>query len=226
MKKLLLLFALIFAAAAQAQQDTAAPDYAAIEQHITNPDSEFYYPALLQRYQDADITLTAADLQHLYYGSIYVQRPVSTAQAMEALKQFNALASQPSPTRADLEAALGYTDVLLKFKPYSILLKQYRVFCLKELGRTDEALKERAQYEMIAETILASGTGTSAENSIHVTDVDNESEILELLRYKQQGEPQTPKPETDYIPVANNVYGVKGIYFYIPQPKRELSVVQ
>ena len=226
MKKLFILLALFCFATGYSQNGTFAPDYAAIEQHITNPDSEFYYPALLQRYQNADTTLSIAQLQHLYYGSIYIQRPVSTAQAMEALKEFHAVVSQPSPTRADLEAALGYTDVLIKFKPYSILLKQYRVFCFKELGRIDEALKERAQYEMIAETILASGTGTSAENSIHVTDVDNESEILELLRYKQQGKPETPKPETDYIPVANNVYGVKGIYFYIPQPKRELSVVQ
>lgn len=226
MKKILTLLTILILGASAIAQETSVPDYAAIEQHITNPDSEFYYPALLQRYQNADTTLTAAQLQHLYYGSIYIQRPISTAQAMEALKEFNAVVSQPSPTRADLEAALGYTDVLIKFKPYSILLKQYRVFCLKELGRIDEALKERTQYEMIAETILASGTGTTAENSIHVTDVDNESEILELLRYKQQGEPQTPKPETDYIPVANNVYGVKGIYFYIPQPKRELSVVQ
>lgn len=226
MKKIFTLLTILILGASATAQETSVPDYAAIEQHITNPDSEFYYPALLQRYKNADTSLTAPQLQHLYYGSIYVQRPVSTAQAMEALKEFNAVVSQPSPTRADLEAALGYTDVLIKFKPYSILLKQYRVFCLKELGRTDEALKERAQYEMIAETILASGTGTSAENSIHVTDVDNESEVLELLRYKQQGEPETPKPETDYIPVANNVYGVKGIYFYIPQPKRELSVVQ
>lgn len=226
MKKLFILLALFGFTTGYSQNGTVAPDYAAIEQHITNPDSEFYYPALLQRYQNADPTLSAEALQHLYYGSIYIQRPVSTEQAMEALKEFNAVVSQPSPTRADLEAALGYTDVLIKFKPYSILLKQYRVFCLKELGRIDEALKERAQYEMIAETILASGTGISAENSIHVTDVDNESEIIELLRYKANGMPQTTATETDYIPVANNVYGVKGIYFYIPQPKRELSVVQ
>lgn len=45
------------------------PDYQQIKKDINKKDSEFYYPELLRRFQEADTTLSFEQLRHFYYGT-------------------------------------------------------------------------------------------------------------------------------------------------------------
>ena len=45
------------------------PDYQQIKKDINKKDSEFYYPELLRRFQEADTTLSLEQLRHFYYGT-------------------------------------------------------------------------------------------------------------------------------------------------------------
>lgn len=223
MKKIITLLVIIMMGANAAAQDTAAPNYAAIEKSIQDKNSPYYYPLLEARYNTADETLTTEQLRHLYYGSLFVAQRVNTGAAALALDGFNEILSKPSPTRADYEQALEYSNILLQYKPFSILLKQYRTFCFRELGRYDEALKERTQCEMIADAILSSGNGTAKDNTIHVIDTDNRQEVLTLLRFEAKGDSTPLAGNKEYVPLTANAYSTPGLYFYMHQPQHELT---
>lgn len=223
MKKIITLLAIIIMGANAIAQETSAPNYTQIEKNIQDASSPYYYPALEARYNKADATLTTEQLRHLYYGSLFIAHKVDTAAASAALDGFNQILSKPSPNKDDFAKALTYSNVLAQYKPFSILLKQYRVFCLKELGRYEDAIKERAQIEMIADAMLSSGTGTEKNSSIHVIDTDNQQEVLSLLHFEANGESRPLTGNNEYVPVAGNLYKTPGVYFYMHQPQREIS---
>lgn len=223
MKKIITLLAIMIMGAGATAQETTAPDYTKIEKDIQDKASPYYYPALEAKYEKADETLTTEQLRHFYYGSLFVAQKVHTAAAAMALDGFNEILSKPNPTRGDYEQALEYSNILVQYKPFSILLKQYRTFCFKELGRYDDAAKERAQCEMIAEAILSSGTGADKATSIHIIDTDNRQEVLGLLRFEPSGESKALAGNNEYTPVKDNLYKTPGVYFYMHQPQRELT---
>lgn len=223
MKTIIALLAIIIMGAGAAAQETTVPDYTRIEKDIQDKVSPYYYPSLEARYNKADETLTTDQLRHLYYGSLFIARNVHTAAAAMALDGFNEILSKPNPTQDDYQHALEYSNILVQYKPFSILLKQYRTFCFKELGRYTDAAKERAQCEMIAEAILSSGTGADKAGSIHVIDTDNQQEVLGLLRFEASGESRPLTGNNEYVPVADNVYKTPGVYFYMHQPQREIT---
>lgn len=52
-------------------QEDLLVNYSKIKQNIQNKSSAFYYPALLERFNDFASTLTAKDYMHIYYGFAY-----------------------------------------------------------------------------------------------------------------------------------------------------------
>lgn len=223
MKKIFTLLVILIMGAGATAQETSAPDYTQIEKNIQDASSPYYYPALEARYNKADATLTTDQLRHLYYGNLFVAHEVQTATASLALDGFNQILSKPNPDKDDYTKALTYSNVLLQYKPFSILLKQYRMFCLKELGQYNDAIKERAQIEMIADAIMSSGTGNDRNNSIHVIDSDNQQEVLGLLHFEPNAESKIITGNNEYVPVADNLYKTTGVYFYMHQPQRQIS---
>lgn len=223
MKKIFTLLVILIMGAGATAQETSAPDYTQIEKNIQDASSPYYYPALEARYDKADATLTTDQLRHLYYGNLFVAHKVQTVAATMALEGFNEILTKPSPNKEDYTKALEYSNILAQYKPFSILLKQYRIFCLTQLGQYEEAIKERAQIEMIAEAIMSSGTGTDKNSSIHVIDTDNRSEALVLLHYEAKGDAHSLAGSKEYVPVAENLYKTPGVYFYMHEPQRQIS---
>ncbi|MFP9113729.1 DUF4919 domain-containing protein [Flavobacterium sp. RHBU_3] len=214
MKKLFTTLMLLVMIVANAQE-IQKPDYNSIEQNIHDSASKYYYPKLFGRYKKADTTLTLEEARHLYYGSAYIQAPVSTEEAVEALQKLNGILAKSAPTQADCLTALEYTDVILAYEPFSLTVKQYRMACYRQLGRYDEAILERTQCEIIADAILSSGDGTTKDRSIHVLDTDNEMEVLSLMGFKPAAGDYAVTGNHDYITLQDNAYRRPGVYFYI-----------
>lgn len=224
MKKLITLLAILALAGTNAAaQDMQKPDYALIEKNIRDKNSGYYYPELFNRYQKADTALTLQQARHLYYGYAYVPALVTARDAVEALQKLNDILGKPAPTAADCTAAVEYTDVILAYEPFSLTVKQFRIACLRQLGRFDEAIAERAQCDIITEAILSSGDGTSRERSIHVLDSDNEMEVLSLMGFKPVESDFAVTGNLDYITLQKNAYNRQGVYFYVNNVPEEVS---
>lgn len=224
MKKIVTLLVALFVTGANTiAQEIIKPDYATIEKNVKDEKSGFYYTDLMERYTKADTTLTLQQMRHLYYGTAYTAPAVTAAEASVALEKMNALLTKPNPTEADFVLVADYSKTLLAHKPFSITVKQYRMFCLKKLGRYSEAVIERNQCDMIAEAIMSSGDGTSPEKSIHVIDTDNELEVVSLLGFEPVDGYKAVNGNHDFIMLNKNLYNRDGVYFYIDQPVREVT---
>jgi hypothetical protein len=213
MKKIYYLLALfmVFKAGAQSP-DTTAPDYASIELNITNPDSPYYYPKLFEKYSKADPEMTLEEKRHLYYGYALTTdyAPFNRTQAEKDLYE---LLVQKNPGKAEYEKVLEYSATILKSYPYSLRIKDYRIYCFKELGMHKEAQLEMAQKEMIIDAVLSSGDGTTKEKSIHIINPVNEYEFIDLIGYEYAGSEQLIDNRYDYLMLNENSYNLEGMYF-------------
>lgn len=213
MKKIYSLLALFIICGAGAQSsDTSAPDYAAIEKNITDPNSHYHYPKLLDRYNRADTTMTVEEKRHLYYGYALTNdyAPFSRTQAEKDLYE---LLVQKNPGPKEFERVLEYTGTILKNYPYSLRIKDYRIYCLKELERMDEAAKEMAQKEIIIDAVLSSGDGKTKESSIHIINPVNEYEFIDLIGFEYAGKEYLLENQFDYLALNENSYDLPGMYF-------------
>jgi Domain of unknown function (DUF4919) len=212
MKKLITLLAVLILSVAGAQE-TSKPDYSAIQKNIKDKSSPYYYKNLMERFTKADTTLTLAERRHLYYGFAFVPIKMDDMTIRSLEQQLKKSLHMPHPTTADIEDVVNYTGLLLQAFPFSITLKEYRTYCLKELGRYDEAMAEKAQTEIIADAILSSGDGTTLATAIHVIDAGNEYEMVALMGFKTLKDEYLINDKYDYLTLDKNPYSLEGLYF-------------
>lgn len=224
MKKILTMLALLLALGANAQEmQTTRPDYAAIEQNITDIDSPLYYSTLLNRYKQGDSSLTTEEARHLYYGHALTAKSHDVAKLNETQANLKEILQKQSPTVADLENVADYTATLLEANPFSITIKKYRQYCLTQLQRYDEAKAERNQAEIIIDAILSSGDGTSKQNSIHVIDASNEYELVSIMGFEPVGDEYATNGQYDYFTVNKNAYNIPGLFFEVSGPENQVT---
>lgn len=223
MKKILTLLAFLMVSGTTFAQQTTAPDYALIKKNITDKTSDYYYPNLVARYTAADTSMTLEQRRHLYYGTATINTKTDRNASTEALRKMSELLMKPEPSRDDLEAVLDYTTTILAYDPYSITIKQYRQYCLRELGYYKQAIAERAQTEIIVDAILSSGDGSTVDNTIHVVSQETEFEIVHLLGFEPEGDEYATNGQVDYITLGKNAYGKPGLYFEVPQQSKQLT---
>lgn len=222
MKKILTILVFLMVSGSGFAQGTTAPDYDAIAKNISDKNSEFYYPELVARYNAADTSMTLEQRRHLYYGSVAIHK-TGLRESTEALKKMNEVLMKQKPDREDMEALLDYTATILDYEPYSITIKQYRQYCMQELGYYKQAIAERAQIEIIIDAILSSGDGSAIDKSIHVVDQENEFEVVNLLGFEVDGDEYATNGQVDYIILGKNAYGKPGLYFEVTELPKQVT---
>lgn len=212
MKKLVTLLALLVITITGAQE-TRKPDYTAIQKNIKDKSSPYFYKTLMERFTKADTTLTLAERRHLYYGFAFMPMKMDEMAIRSLEQQLKTALHKPNPVAADMEDVVKYSGLLLQAFPFSITLKEYRTYCLKELGRFDEAMAEKAQTEMIADAILSSGDGKTLASAIHVIDAGNEYEMVALMGFEVLDDEYLINDKYDYLTLGKNPYSLEGLYF-------------
>jgi hypothetical protein len=212
MKKLITLLALLIVTVAGAQE-TSKPDYTAIQKNIKDKNSGYYYQTLMERFARADTSMTVEERRHLYYGFAFVPLKMSETAIRGIEQQLKGALNRPNPTLADYDDVVRYTGQLLEVFPFSITLKEYRTYCLTQLGRTEQAMAEKAQTEMIADAILSSGDGKTLNTAIHVIDAGNEYEMAALMGFEVLEEEYLVNDKYDYLTLGKNAYSLAGLYF-------------
>ena len=221
MKKIFTFLALLITVIASAQQnETATPDYALIEKNVKDMHSPYYYPALFERYQKADTSMTTQERRHLYYGFAFVQKPYDKDKLDAAQSGLKKVLQKQNPGPADMDTVITLTTILLEAKPFSLTLKEYRLYCLKELGRYGQAVAEREQANIIIDAILSSGDGTTKKNSIHVLDAGNEYDVVSVLGFETAGNEFVVNGKYDYLTLNKNLYNLPGLYFEVAASKK------
>lgn len=213
MKYILTLLFLILSAGTYAQsQDFKKPDFDLIEKNSTDKKSPLHYDKLFDRFNRADSTMTIEERRHLYYGYSF-RDDYSPYGSSDAQEELNEILQTGDTGKETLEKLLEVTEKVLKDNPFSIRLREYRIFAFKELGMLKESSDEELRASIIIDAILSTGDGTSPETCFYVINTGNEYEIIDLLGFEFGGTQELTQDVQDYLTLAENSYNIEGLYF-------------
>ena len=106
------------------------PNYEQIKKAIDTKDSEFYYPELLRRFQEADTTLTPEQVYHFYYGT--ATRSSYDPYGSDHLKEVHEALSGDTITEENWQQAAQLIEKQLETDPTNLRFHFYKqVVCSK-----------------------------------------------------------------------------------------------
>lgn len=213
MKPLFSLLLLLFWAGAFCQtEEFIKPDYKQIEKNVGDKKSPLYFSSLYERYKKADSTMTIEEKRHLYYGHSF-QKNYSPYSISDSQEELNEILRSQKTDKKTLEKLIKISNKVLEDFPFSIRIKEYRIYAFKELGKYKESRAEEIQASIIIDAILSTGDGETQEKSFFVIHTTNEYEILDILGFRFGGEQKLIEHQYDYLTLAENSYNLKGFYF-------------
>lgn len=211
MKRLLILFLLSFSINILFSQEK--PDYKTIEKNIEKEQSALYYPKLMQRFTDGDITLNTEERRHLYYGYIFqhAYSPYGRSKFEDSLRT---ITQKQEMDFRDYEMIERYADSVLAENPFDLRAMNYQLFALDKLQDKNAFNNTLNKMKILFSAMLSSGTGKSKKEAFYVINVSHEYDLLNMLGYEFAGK-QKLIEQYDYLEVKDNGSGVKGLYFDI-----------
>lgn len=206
---------LICATTSWAQSDptqSGVPDINSVDTAITNPQSPFYYPTLMMRYNTNDTTLSVEDYFYLYYGYAFQQsyKPMEGDQATtQILEVFD---KNPEPDVAQAQIIIEAAHQVMKYDPFSIKNLNFLVYAYGIIG---DGVRERIYFdkmEMIIAAIRLSGTGLTEKSPWHVLYFYHALDMIATMGL-QAGKEMVVSPTVEYIPLLIRNGDTKGYYF-------------
>lgn len=216
MKNLIVLFlATIVSFSVFSQNQTFTDlDYENIRKAVSDPDASTYYPKLMQRFLDSDVTLTDDEFRLLYYGHLYQNNYDPYSPAME----HNALAlylKKETLTPADCDAIINYTNISMNDFPFNFHHLRMAVYAYHVKGDLKEADNRMKMLNGIINAILSSGDGKSLRTAFHVVYPPHEYEIVNFLGFN--AEYQKLNNVWDIISLSKNSKNIPALYFNVEE---------
>lgn len=194
-----------------------APDYKKIKKEINTKGSEFYYPELLRRFEEADTTLTTEQMYYFYYGT--ATRPEYDPYKMAKIDALREALEKDTPSKEDWEKAAQEIDKELKIDQTNIKFHLYKHIIYSNLYGPDSEKVSDAhnQVVMLLSAVTSTGDGSSKESAFHVISVADEYGILEIygLSPTMQSLVEDKGQSYDVMELKGNEYGLKSMYFNI-----------
>ncbi|WP_162051865.1 DUF4919 domain-containing protein [Pontibacter pamirensis] len=187
------------------------PDYKKIEKAIKVEGSNYYYSALMERYNRADTTMTLDEKRHLYYGYSF-QPKYSPYDSPDFADSLRAVLQKDQHSDADLKRILKYGDLLLADNPFDLRAINYQLYALEKLEKQEAFRKRLNQMNITIEALLSSGDGLKKESAFYVIYTTHEYDLLNILGFQFGGQ-QSLIEHYDYLKVAENPSQVEGMYF-------------
>ena len=185
MKKIVFsIISLIFTASLFAQTNSnlyEVPDYNGIKEVISDSNTEFYYPKLMEMMKQHDPTLTIAEYRFLYYG--YMFQPeyniyFRSSKESELTKYYQ---SRRIPKK-NYDNIIEIINQILEEDPFYIRGLNFLAYILHLKGDEEEAAKIALQFRGIIDVILSSGDGQSPETGYHVISTAHEYVVMNSLQ--------------------------------------------
>ncbi|MCR6639552.1 MAG: DUF4919 domain-containing protein [Sporocytophaga sp.] len=148
-----------------------------IERAVKNPESRFFYPLLLKRFNSLDTTLKKEDFKYLYYGFAFRENyfPFEMDDLEKRLKDLN-YAKQ-------FDNVIDLADSIYHSVPTNLTVLFEKSYALRSLAKKEEVIA-RSKYNVLLKAVLSSGDGKSPETAYQVIFFGDEIEVLSALGFK------------------------------------------
>ena len=216
---ILMLFAASFSFAAKMTSVLSKPDLEAIRAAVTDENSPYYYPKLLQQFEHNDTTMTPQDFQYFYYGTLFQEDydPYRPAPSPETQAAIQPLINKNKWNRAERSMVLNYAKEALDDNPVNLRQITNRIFVYEQNGKHDLAKIWQYKLNHLLLVIAASGSGTDPENAWMVVYPQDEYDFLNLSGITVK-EAKFEAPYYDYVIVnPRTPSSPTGYYFNISE---------
>ncbi|VXB67419.1 conserved exported hypothetical protein [Flavobacterium sp. 9AF] len=213
MKKIILYTLLLICNFSFSQDHTEKPNYKKIEKNSKIKNSNLFYESLMNRFTQADSTMTLEEKRHLYYGYTFDKNysPYSRSDYEDSLR---VVLQKEQLEISDFKKIEEHTNQILKKDPLDIKAISYQLFSLEQLNNKELFEKRLIQLKIILDAIVSSGKGITKDDPIYVINTSHEYELLNLLGF-QFGGSQSLIKNCDYLTLAENDAHLKGLYFEV-----------
>jgi len=212
MKKITLLFTLLFCSIGYTQNDSfKKPDFQEIKLKIKLKNSKFYYPKLIKKYYQSNSSLTLEEKRVLYYGFIYSPK-YSPYGSREFTDKISTILKNNYISEEDYEKIIEYSDKLLEENPFNVNAINYKLYACKQLQNSSDTIKASIKLQIINDAILSSGNGLTKENAYVVINPNHEYSFINLLGFAYGGH-ISPVEQYDYLSLKENEQNIDGLYF-------------
>ncbi len=208
MKKIIIILAaaIVATTAISAQKlNVRKVDFKHVKEVIQNPNSQYFYPKLLEEFQKNDTTMSLESYRNLYYGYTF-QEDYDPYRVSTYCDRVEELYTQKEFTRDDNDSIEHYAELSLKDNLFDLEQREFFTIALLEKKKFARATVSRFKLDCLIRTILESGKGTEEEPWV-VIYPDHEYNIINYLGYVAK----------DHKPMDN------GIEFIEVQPKEGKS---
>ena len=212
---LLFSFCVLFSKAKE--NSYVSPDYSLIKKLTKDKNSEYYYPLLFSRYQKMDTTLKANDYKMLYYGYFFQSNYIEQGSSAFYNDSIRQIMHKDQLTQTEWKKLIYLVNNYMQTAPFDLQKVKLLFVAYHNINDEYNASLYRTRLEMLIKTILATGDGKTEKSAFHVLQVGDEYAIVSILGFDFTGEEVTTENKCDFLRVANNMDGLKGIYFDVNQ---------
>ncbi|SHF91922.1 DUF4919 domain-containing protein [Dysgonomonas macrotermitis] len=212
-KNSLIIIGLLLFSVSIRSQDIPKINFLDIEDAVINPDGNYYYPKLLERYNAFDPSLTITDYVYIYYGFAFQKDYLVNQPGEERMNQLM--------EKGQYEDAIAECNKILEKNPVSLEANNALAYAMFQLNKPEAEYEPyRNRYKTFVDIITQSGDGKSPLTSFKVIYVADEYNIMfshfEIPEIVFRH--QLVNAGYDYFKIKPSaLYKSEDIYFEIPE---------
>ncbi|MDR3046811.1 MAG: DUF4919 domain-containing protein [Bacteroidales bacterium] len=228
MKKIITILLLLLSLNAYTQKVTP-PDFDRIKTEIEKENSPYFYPTLLQKYYSAaNDAMTDLEKHHLYFGFVF-QSWYNPNYSSSNERELKTVLKRKHKTSQDYRDIVYWADIMIKENPFSTYALQWKTVALFKLGKsnTEEYDRTTAQYNIIMDAIIGSGSGKSENSPFFVITVEHEYELINYFdcKFVNEDEINNNGVILDRIFLAENLEKIESLYFNVTLVQKYLTEI-
>ncbi|MDE7414620.1 MAG: DUF4919 domain-containing protein [Muribaculaceae bacterium] len=206
------------------------PDLSEIQRATLDPNSDYYYPKLVAKYEKKDTTMTPNEFRYYYLGYMF-QEDFDPYRTSPYTDKTDRLRSKTKHTKSEMDTIENYATLALADNPFDLRQMSFLVHVLKEQKKDMRAKLWEYRLENLLGAIMSTGTGKDIDNPWYVIYPMHEYDVAQLLGYEAV-DVQYPRDGFDYLIVEPDPTdkrardkSAKGFYYnvVIPQEQYELK---
>ena len=224
------------AAPAQAQSKrkitVEKPNLEEIRKSTLNPQSPYFFPKLMRKYESNDTTMTNDEYRHFYLGYMF-QEDYDPYRVSDYAGKTDHLRSKATHTKEEIDTIRKYAQLALADNPFDLRQMSFLVHVLREKRKDMSAKIWEYRLEHLLGAIKSTGTGEDQENAWYVIYPVHEYDMVQLLGY-QATDAKYIDPGYDYLTVVpdetNKTAKLRrdkiadGFYFNIVVPQQQYEL--
>lgn len=213
----------VTAARVPAKRTSEAVDLDELRASVTDPSSPYYFPKLMQRFEQNETVMTSTDYRYLYLGTMF-QEDYNPYRRSVFAEKVLPLTYKEKHTRAELDTMIKYTRLALDDTPFDLNQMNFLIYALREKGKVNIANIWQYRMNRLLEAIVSTGTGADTTSAWYVIYPRDEATIINLGSKKVQSiKPNFVEPYYDCIEVTDDQGRSQQYYFNIKTVLEEFN---